>query len=276
MYLWQKNPIPEPFPMKKKLPITVLLLALIFHSEPAKAWGATGHRAVADIAYQNIKPETRRRIDALLQYESLANGSTYADDIKSDDKYKKYYSWHFVNFAAGETYEQSSKNPEGDVIVGINTSLEKIRNTHDRQEKIFYLKMLTHLVGDLHQPLHVGHAEDQGGNKVKVTWFGQSSNLHSVWDSKMLDSYDMSYSELSRELMIWPAAEKKQLQDGTLIDWVSESQKMAQQVYASAPDGTALSYPYQYQWLPVAKMQLRKGGLRLAKVLDEISQYLKG
>lgn len=265
----------EEIPMKKKLHITVALMALLFKAEPAKAWGATGHRAVAEIAYQNITPETRRRLDALLQYESLANGSTYGDDIKSDDKYKKYYSWHFVNFAAGEAYEKSVKNPEGDVYSGILTCIDKIQTTRDRQEKIFYVKMLTHLVGDLHQPLHVGQAEDQGGNKIKVTWFGKKTNLHHVWDSDMLDSYGMSYSELSRELMIWPTVEKQALQQGSLNDWMTESQKTAAQVYASAPDGTALSYPYQYEWLPMAKMQLRKGGLRLAKMLNDLSQYLK-
>ena len=85
---------------------------------------------------------------------SLAFVSTYADDIKSDDAYKKYYTWHYVNFPIGSTYESHSKNVKGDLIEGINTCIKFLKDENSsNKDKTFHLKMLVHFIGDLHQPL---------------------------------------------------------------------------------------------------------------------------
>ena len=127
-----------------------------------------------------------------------------------------------------------------------------------------------HLIGDLHQPLHTGRAEDRGGNMIKVKWFRGKTNLHSVWDTKMIESYNMTYTELSTNLDYFSKNQKEAIQKGTVIDWVNESRELSMKVYDSAKIDQNLSYKYMYDHFSTVKIQLRKGGLRLAKVLNEL------
>ena len=166
-----------------------------YGSNNSPFWGQTGHRVVGEIAYNHLTKKAKRNIEKLLKGEGLATISTYADEIKSDNSFKKYSSWHYVNFKVGETYETSEKNPKGDLVQGIKICKQVILDPESNDEdKIFHLKLLVHLLGDLHQPLHTGRAEDRGGNTIKVKWFRGKTNLHSVWDTKMIDSYNMTYS----------------------------------------------------------------------------------
>jgi hypothetical protein len=139
-----------------------------------------------------------------------------------------------------------------------------------RADKVFYLKFLVHLVGDLHQPMHVGRLEDKGGNDIQVEWFGRGSNLHRVWDSNMIDDYGMSFTELSDALPELTKQQLNQLQQGTVYDWVEESQDIANTLYESVAVGEKIGYQYSYKWWATVEAQLQKGGIRLAVVLNDI------
>jgi len=130
--------------------------------------------------------------------------------------------------------------------------------------------MLIHLIGDLHQPLHVGRLEDRGGNDIQVQWFDNGSNLHRVWDSNMINQYGMSYSELAESLPRISKKQEKAIQSGTLLEWVEESQEIANKIYESVDVGEKLRYRYNYLWWETLEKQLQKGGLRLAQVLNSI------
>ena len=234
-------------------------------------WGQTGHRVVGEIANNHLTKKAKRNIEKLLKGEGLATISTFADEIKSDNSFRKYSSWHYVNFKVGETYEISEKNPKGDLVQGIKICQQIILDPKSNNEdKIFHLKLLVHLIGDLHQPLHTGRAEDRGGNMIKVKWFRGKTNLHSVWDTKMIESYNMTYTELSTNLDYFSKNQKEAIQKGTVIDWVNESRELSMNVYDSAKIDQNLSYRYMYDHFSTVKIQLRKGGLRLAKVLNEL------
>lgn len=234
-------------------------------------WGQTGHRVVGEIAHNHLTKKAKRNIEKLLKGEGLAIISTYADEIKSDNSYRKYSAWHYVNFKIGETYKNSVKNPKGDLIQGIKICKQVISDPKSNDvDKIFHLKLLVHLIGDLHQPLHIGRAEDRGGNAIKVKWFRGKTNLHTVWDTKMIESYNMTYTELSSNLNNFSKNQKSAIQKGSIIDWVNESRELAISVYASAEIDENLSYRYMYDHFSTIKIQLRKGGLRLAKVLNEL------
>ena len=134
-------------------------------------WGQTGHRVVGAIADNYLKPSTKRALKKLLDHESLALVSTYADEIKSDDRYDKFKPWHYVNMPFDSTYEASEKNPEGDLVTGIAYCKSIITDdTSSKKDKAFYLRMLIHLIGDLHQPMHIGLKTDRGGNDILVEW----------------------------------------------------------------------------------------------------------
>ncbi len=234
-------------------------------------WGKTGHRATGQIADKYLTKKTKRAIHKLLDGQSMAFVSTFADEIKSDDSYKKYGSWHYVNFPFDEEYKEETRSEHGDLIQAIETCVKILKDKKTlRKDKVFYLKMLIHFVGDLHQPLHVGRGEDKGGNDIQVRWFKDGSNLHRVWDSDMIDYYGMSYTELSDNTTALSKTQIIEIQKGSIIDWVYDSQHLAKKVYASANVGEKLSYRYMYNYFPIVRSQLQKGGIRLAKILNEI------
>jgi len=233
-------------------------------------WSKTGHRVVGEVAEQHLTKKAKRAINDLLEGESLAAVANFADEIKSDRAYRKFSAWHYVNIPFGKTYDEIEKNEYGDLVQGVKTCLEIIKDKNSsKEDKAFYLKFLVHLIGDLHQPMHVGRAEDKGGNDIQLQWFGNGSNLHRLWDSNLIDENGMSFTELAVE---YPKMSKQQitfLQKGTLLDWVEESHLLAEKVYASVEVGEKLSYRYSYDWWHTVEDQLQKGGVRLAAVLNE-------
>ena len=238
---------------------------------PTPDWGQTGHRTVGEVADEHLTKKARKNIETLLGGQGLAYVSTYADEIKSDKKYDKYYTWHYVNFPIGSKYEDSEKEEKGDIMTGMQHCISVLKDENaSREDQVFHLKLLVHLVGDLHQPLHVGKAEDRGGNDIKVTWHYKKSNLHRVWDTEMIESWNMSYSELEQNLKPLSREQTRAIEGGSLMDWMYESRALAERVYASASQDDKLGYRYSYDHLGTVMEQLRKAGIRLAKVLNEI------
>ncbi len=253
----------------------IIVLAITFMSTTAYAssydWGKTGHRATGEIAEAHLTNKAKRNIAILLNGQSLAMVSTFADEIKSDEKYSSYSPWHYVNFSFERKYGEQTPSEYGDLVQGINKCIEVLKDEKSSiEDKQFYLRMLVHFIGDLHQPLHVGRGEDKGGNDIQVQWFREGSNLHRVWDSDMIDYYGMSYTELSLNRAQLSKIQIKEIEKGSLLDWVHESQALAKKVYDSANIGEKLRYKYMYYNFPIVRSQLQKGGIRLAKVLNDI------
>jgi hypothetical protein len=252
--------------------IAALIIGTIFMGNAAEYdWGKTGHRTVGKIAEGYLKGKTKRKLAELLNGQSLALIATFGDDIKSDRRYDKFYTWHYINMPFDVKYEESEKNSKGDLVSGIAICKKFIQDKNtSKEERIFYLKLLVHLIGDLHQPMHVGRAEDKGGNTIQVQWFNNGSNLHAVWDSKMINHYNMTYSELAKNSDKISKEQVKNLQKGTISDWANETHQLAIKVYSSAEIGENLRYEYMYKNFGLVRSQLQKGGIRLAKVLNEL------
>lgn len=249
-----------------------LLITLLFVSSlvvQSFGWGATGHRATGLIAEQYLSPKAKKKISALLNGESLAVASTWMDEVRSDSTYDFMSDWHWVTVESGQTYEVSTKNPKGDVIMTLERIISELKSKKLSKEKEREaLKILVHLVGDIHQPLHVGCCDDQGGNKVKVKWFRGDSNLHRVWDSDMIDDTKLSYTEFAGALGRPDKATVQKWQAASVRDWSIESMTFRKQVYAIG-DGN-LGYKYAYKNLPTVKERVLIAGIRLAGVLNQI------
>ena len=234
-------------------------------------WGSVGHRTVGEIAEQYLSKRAKRKIEKLLNGQSLAIVSTYADDIKSDDKFNKYRPWHYVNFPFDSSYEEHPKSDNGDIVVAIRTCIQVLGDENTtREEKVFHLKMLVHFIGDLHQPLHIGLAEDRGGNRFQVRWFDEGTNLHRVWDSHMIESYNMSYSELAENTRSLTKVQISEIKKGTIEDWMYESRKICKELYANTEPGDKLGYRYMYDNMELLRDRLQRGGIRLAALLNEL------
>ncbi|MDT0648081.1 S1/P1 nuclease [Zunongwangia sp. F260] len=250
--------------------LSVFILQLSFANNGD--WGKTGHRATAEIAEAHLSKKAQKAIDKLLNGRSLAFVANYADDIKSDSKFRQYGPWHYVNIdPEEEEYNREEANPRGDLVQAIEKSVAVLKDENaSKEDKQFYLKMLIHFMGDLHQPFHAGRSEDKGGNDIQVRWFGDGTNIHSVWDSKMINSFQMSYTELAENTNELSKEQRAQITSGNLLDWVYESRDLADELYASVDSGEKLGYDYMYERFPLVLEQLQKGGLRLAEVLNEI------
>jgi len=252
-----------------------ILIAFLITFSPLKAnsldWGKTGHRTIGKIAEDYLKGKTKRKIAALLDGKSLALVSNFGDEIRADKRYNEFSTWHYVNMPFGVTYKDSEKNPKGDVIAGIEKCKQVLLDKNaTREDKVFYLKMLVHLVGDLHQPMHVGRKEDKGGNTIQVQWFNRGTNLHRVWDTNMINHYGMGYTELANSMGKISKDQVKYLQKGSVEDWANSIQKSAIKVYASVAVGENLRHKYMYDNFALVRSQLQKGGIRLAKILNDI------
>ncbi|HEU5291713.1 MAG TPA: S1/P1 nuclease [Cyclobacteriaceae bacterium] len=250
--------------MKKYL----LIIVISSLSLSAMGWGATGHRVTGYIADKHLSKKARQAMERILGQQSLAMASTWMDDVKSDSTYDKYEDWHWVTIEDNETYDQTKKNPKGDLIYALEKIISELKSKKlSPKEETERVKMLIHLIGDLHQPLHVGRA-DRGGNDVKVTWFGGNSNLHRVWDSDMIDGTRLSYTELAESLYKPTAAEVKAWQSNSVRDWAKESIALRKQVY-DIGDGK-LGYQYQYKYFNIARDRMAQAGVRLAGLLNAI------
>ena len=250
----------------------IFIFTLIYYSNYLNNdWGSTGHRVVGEIAEQNISSKTRKKIFDLLNGNSIAYVSTYADEIKSDPSFKNYNYWHYANLKLDQKYKTSQKNPMGDVYFGIKTSIDVLNDdTSSKKKKQFYLKLLIHLIGDLHQPLHLGKKEDRGGNDIKIKWFDKFSNLHRVWDSNMINYSRLSYSELANNLPAISDKVKKQITSAPIEKWIEETHLITNDIYNRLPREKNLGYKYYYENFNVIRLQLLKAGLRLAYTLDQI------
>ncbi|MDT0649041.1 S1/P1 nuclease [Autumnicola edwardsiae] len=258
--------------MKSFLIIFFSVFVLQFSFAGTGDWGKTGHRATAEIAESHLTKKAQKAIDKILNGRSLAFVANYADDIKSDPKFRQYGPWHYVNIDPDEEeYNREEANPRGDLIQAIEKCVEVLKDkSSSKEDKEFYLKMLVHFMGDLHQPFHAGRSEDKGGNDIQVRWFGDGSNIHRVWDSEMINSFQMSYTELAENTKELSREQVEQIKSGELLDWVYESRALADKLYASVEKGEKLGYEYMYARFPLVLEQLQKGGLRLASVLNEV------
>ena len=252
----------------KKLVLLLLLSTGIFSQ--AFSWGKTGHRVVGLIAERHLNKKARKQIEKILQNETLAEVSNYMDFIRSDDGYDHMSPWHYATIPSGKTYEEAGTPEEGDVIVTINRLIGELKaGKFTEGDEAFALKCLIHLVGDIHQPLHVGNGEDKGGNDVEVEYFWEETNLHRVWDSGIIDGQDLSYTEYADWINHPTQVQLESWQNDPVMEWAYESMSYRDQVY-DLPDSRKINYRYDYKNLDLVNLRLLQAGVRLAAVLNEI------
>ncbi|RYY58902.1 MAG: S1/P1 Nuclease [Chitinophagaceae bacterium] len=253
---------------------SVFILALVMISHSAFSWGLTGHRVVGRIAQAHLSKKAKKEIKLLIGHESLAWWANWSDFIKSDSTNKSKDPWHYVDLPghmSKDSFIAALKLlPGKNLYTQIIDMKQQLGNRSlPVEQRRIALYWMIHLMGDLHQPLHVGRDEDEGGNKIVVYWFGQKTNLHSLWDSKLIESQVFSFSEYASELDVLSKEANEKLSGGTLEDWFADSHEMSDRIYDASPNEAKLGYQYNYDFKDLLDGQLRKGGLRLAKILNE-------
>ncbi len=286
--------------IRLKVVATLLLLTL---PTSALAWGPTGHRVVAEIAQRHLTRAAQNKVSKLLDGRTLADVANWPDELRSDPRFDKYRPLHFATVKDGLTsYRDAEKARCGDVVVAIDAftaflrtgsreSLYTVKALSDKTDgtgqgacnpqeteplsRAMALSFLVHLMGDLHQPLHVG-GTDLGGNRVRVNWMSRwETNLHSTWDDEMIDYERLDYKEYARFLDRASKADAKRWLTGDTISFADEAVAMRSKLYvfpddSQTPEVHLISYKYVGAHRDRMREQLLKGGLRLARVLNSV------
>lgn len=248
------------------LPLAAALL--LFFPALCFGWGPVGHRAVGRIAEQRLSPPVAREVAALLDGQRLAYVGTWSDEIRSDPAWKRAEPWHYVNIPEGTAIESAERNPAGDVLEAIDRfAIVLADRARPKAERAEALRWLTHLVGDLHQPLHVGYGSDRGGNEIVVLWFGEANNLHAVWDDGLIDGRKLSSIELAElALSGFSAAQLDAWRAGTALDWAQESRSLLPGIYDLGD--RRLGFAYLSRHWPTVERRIVQAGVRLAALLE--------
>jgi len=238
------------------------------------AWGTNGHRISGQIAENHLSAKARAAIKAILGNESIAMASNFGDFIKSDPSYKSFDPWHYVDLEHIHSYNELSDFIKQDTSTNLYSRIlfltgELKKKTTTKANKVLYLKMLIHLVEDLHQPLHTSGYE-AGGNGIKLKWFSKETNLHTIWDSELVNFQELSYTEYVKAIDFATAAEISKWQTGPVSQWLYESNVLAEKITGEAKPGETLSYNYNFKYRATLNQQLLKGGIRLAGLLNQI------
>ena len=250
---------------------TILTLALIT-SLTCFGWGQKGHDVVAYIAECHLTPNAKAAVEAALDGKSIVYYANWLDNASHQPEYAYSKTWHYKNIDADKTYETMSLNHRGDIVTALNEQIAKLQaGGLSHTDEALALKMVVHLVGDVHQPMHLGHLSDLGGNRWSVTYFGRERNLHGIWDTDLVESaHKWSYTEWQQQIDRLPAEASAKVLGQTPDVCARETYNLATWGYASSPEGTKISYDYVATAAEVIEQQLLFGGLRLAETLNSI------
>ena len=246
--------------------------AILFTHLELMAWGQKGHDVVSEIATRHLKCKVHKNIRKTLSGYSILYWSNWLDNASHTDAYAYTKTWHYKNIDAGETFENALLEPKGDIVGAIKMQIETLSDkTILQDQRATALKMLVHLMGDLHQPMHMGRRADRGGNQFAVTYFNRKANLHGIWDSAILeDGHKWSHTEWADEIDVADKSFSTLTCQGTIDDWARETHAIAERIYAETSQQENLSYDYVAKWTPIIEKQLLKGGLRLAFILNKL------
>jgi hypothetical protein len=253
-------------------------LALLVAAVPATApsatgarWWDLGHRIVARLAESRLTPHTREGVRDILDGQSLADASVWADNIRQyrHDADKL----HYVNIPLADTrYVPGRHCPGGRCIIA---AIEQERHlladpAASREARAEALRFLIHFMADLHQPLHVGDGGDRGGNQRAVIFLGHPTDLHKLWDGELIDSSVVNKDEYLESLRRRMASlDLRALESGTVVDWAMEGHRIAVEHAYQLPRDGRIGRAYVRENRPIIDHALIAGGVRLAKVLNE-------
>ena len=281
----------------------------------AFAWGEEGHRIVCRIAYQELTADEQKEVDRLtkayqvppdtrLKIHSFPDACVFADEARSNERtaekngdtdspwlhYKDFNDWHFINVARSVKTIPEEACKDDCVLTGIAKHAARLKSGANDQERGEGLFFLGHWLGDVHQPLHVSYADDQGGNKIEPVEGGFYPvpkkfplNLHAVWDGAILRLAiaDPGWREFADDLQDQITdAQRDQWLAAAPLAWAQESYdittskdvqycKQTNSGCKKLGGGRTLGEDYQNEFLDPIELRLQKAGVRLARLIRE-------
>jgi hypothetical protein len=250
----------------KKIKCIACILGVIFINSKSFAWGPAGHQIVAEIAKQYLNKNVKDSVDKYLNGMSFEEAATWMDDIKKDHQHDNMNSWHYINIEKDKTYVKTN---EENVVNELEKAIAQLNNKKqlNKEEINLDLKLVFHLIGDLHQPLHTGYASDRGGNTEKYDFMGKEKNLHHIWDMDIIEHENITTGDCIKIISKLAPSQIKEIEKIDVVKWMEQSRSYLPDVYA-IKNGT-VTEAYITKNAATIKIQLADAGLRLAAVLNE-------
>ncbi|RYG22257.1 MAG: hypothetical protein EOO07_00335 [Chitinophagaceae bacterium] len=257
---------------KSLFPIFAIITCLMLGS-----WGYTGHRTIGLITENHLTPAAKSAIKELLGDTSIAEACTWADDARREPQFAATASWHFLNLPLGLTYNDFKKyvdtlNVENVYSELLNTEKILTNTNSTKQQKVHALKFLMHFVGDLHQPMHISRAEDKGGSTIQLNYQEKGTNLHSLWDTKMLEHEGLTYTQLAAKFDNISVNDVKRWQSDPAIQWIWESYQISSALYPEIEqlNKKIIDDAYYQKHMPTVQKRMQQAAIRLAGLLNKI------
>ncbi|PTT93038.1 hypothetical protein DBR42_00940 [Pelomonas sp. HMWF004] len=258
-----------------------LLVAGVLYAAAAScwAWGGTGHRLAAMVADQDLSPRARAAIRSLTSSDSLADGANWMDEIRNTAEGRRMSRWHFVNIEICQPAPPKCKDDQC-APAQLELAVAALQRNPRGIDAAQQIRVITHLIADLHQPLHAADNHDFGGNDLLIAnrrCKDGACSLHEYWDSQLVKmlTRGASFSEVAARLgATVPAQASDPLRPW---DWAAEANRLAIkyaygfQGFSCGPVRAAeLTPEYDQAAVAVVAQQLARAGHRLASVLNSV------
>lgn len=249
---------------------TLIYAAVLSGTLLLVSWGYKGHRAIATIAQKHLTSNTAYVVSAYLKGESMADEATWADENRNHAT----APWHFLNLPLGMNHDAFVKyvsQSDNNVYTAILKTEASLRDKNlPADQKNEALKYLIHLVGDAHQPMHVSRKEDKGGNTIQLRYDNKGTNLHSLWDGRLIDQEGLSEADIVKTYDVANAAQIKGWQTDSPIEWLWESYQISSELYAQVKPGQTIDDVYYQKYILVTRKRIDQAGIRLAGELNKL------
>jgi nuclease S1 len=249
----------------KKIIISLIFSAL---SQSAFAFSDHYHELVAELAWERLTPFARQQVQRILgpDKKDFIRAAGWADKVKGDERYDYLKPMHYVNLESPK-FDMSRDCPQRRCVVAAIEDFSRMVNKGDRREQLLALRMLIHLLADIHQPLHAGLAKDRGGNWTSVTLRGTEMNLHQAWDDELVNPAGLADDVLFTTIAALPLSGNE---PGKPQQWAEESHKLALSQAYLAGDKDVLSEEYIQRSAVILQRQVALAGWRLAMWLNQV------
>ena len=264
--------------LKSAAPWAVACIIGLSSATAALGWGRIEHRASARAAESRLSAAAKAAIKDLLDPgETLADAAVWPDEHRRE--IPESGPWHYINVPISEpAFSRKFCPPQGDVVSRIESFKKVLADpSKPKSERTKALRFLVHFIQDVHQPVHVGHRDDRGGNDLQLLYFDNPTNLHRIWDFELFEHKSMDEDYWTDRLTSGCAdGEIKKLRGKQVDDWAEESLAAAKKAYLESPggkplkSGAKLGREYHEANLPVAESRLVAATYRLAEELNSI------
>ena len=251
--------------MNKSFLFLAFLLTLLILPAKTWAWGKKGHALVAEVAFNYLDENTKKTVLHYLDGMSIQEAANWMDNIKGDHSYDYMKPYHYVNFEKGAPVVAVNG---ANIIYQLELTIKELKN-HSKfsdAEMKTKIAVLFHLIGDLHQPLHVGYGFDKGGNDTEISYNDKKTNLHSLWDSRIIETKGISLQDCLNS-NVFSKKELRKIKKINVIHWSKESRNLLEPIYNTG--GDTISEEYATTNAKLIESQIHKAGIRLAAVLEQ-------